>query len=227
MTILKSLIVFAITIYLTMPNELYATGNLKNPSKEIWLKFNGINYCEPGFCAEYIPHDALRNALNFYKKNQNLINNSDFIGIIDFSLHSTKKRFFILNLSTGSVESILVTHGKKSETELGVAGNFSNVLGSEMSSIGFYLTDDRPYVGKHGISIRLDGISKSNNNARIRNIVLHGADYATQWFAYQKGRLGLSQGCPAVAPDKIEGVIKKLKGQGLLYIHIDSSNKSI
>jgi len=209
-----------------MPTGLFASGVPRNPSKEIWLKFNGTNYCEPGFCAESIPHDALRNALNFYKNNLKLITNNDFIGIIDFSLHSTKKRFFILNLSNGSVESILVTHGKKSETELGVAGNFSNIQGSEMSSFGFYLTDDTPYIGKHGISIRLDGISKSNSNARIRNIVLHGADYATQWFANQKGRLGLSQGCPAVAPDKIEGVIKKLKGQGLLYIHKNSLNKS-
>lgn len=190
-------------------------------SKEIWLEFNGTNYCKPKFCAEIIPADALEKSLNFYKKNQHLINNTDYVGIIDMDIHSTQKRFFILNLKTGSVESMLVTHGKKSETEAGVAGVFSNINNSEMTSLGFYITDQLPYVGKHGVSLRLDGVSKTNSNARLRNIVLHAADYATEWFADNKGRLGLSQGCPAVAPNKIEGVIKKLKGQGLLYIHSD------
>ena len=142
------------------------------------------------------------------------------------SLHSTLKRFFILNLNSGAVESLLVTHGKKSETDLGVAGVFSNENNSEMSSLGFYITDHEPYVGKHGNSLRMDGVSETNNNARLRNIVLHGADYATEWFAQTKGRLGLSQGCPAVAPNKIAGVIKKLKGKGLLYIHLDPKQVS-
>lgn len=196
----------------------------KNINREIWLQFTGTNYCKPGFCADNIPYRALREALKFYKNNQGIINNTDYIGIIDFSMKSTLKRFFILNLKTGAAEAMLVTHGKKSETELGFAGTFSNTVNSEMSSLGFYITDSTSYVGKHGTSLRLDGVSETNSNARVRNIVLHGADYATQWFADQKGRLGLSQGCPAVAPNKIEGVIKKLKGQGLLYIHKNQTN---
>lgn len=188
-------------------------------SKELWLQFTGTNYCKPGYCAESIPPLALKPALNFYKNNQKIINNTNYIAVIDFSLHSTKKRLFLLNIRNGSVESMLVTHGKKSEVSTGVAGAFSNIVGSEMSSLGFYITDEVPYYGKHGVSLKLDGLSDTNDNARERLIVLHGADYATQWFADQKGRLGLSQGCPAVAPDKIEALIKRLKGQGLLYIH--------
>jgi hypothetical protein len=90
-----------------------------------------------------------------------------------------------------------------------------------MTSLGFYLTDSLPYVGKHGKSLRLTGLSSTNSNARERNIVLHGAEYATQWFADEKGRLGLSEGCPAVAPDKILGLIKNLQGEALLYFHFD------
>ena len=193
----------------------------ESKSKQLWLKFNGTNYCKPGFCAENIPYNALEKALTFYKKNQSRIDNTDYVGIIDMGMRSTLKRFFILNLKNGSVESLLVTHGKKSETSLGVAGNFSNEENSEMTSLGFYITDEDSYTGKHGVSLRLDGVSKTNSNARERNIVLHAADYATQWFADEKGRLGLSQGCPAVAPNKIVGVIAKLKGQALLYIHHD------
>lgn len=204
-------------------------GNSKNPlhlkdlktSKEIWLKFQGTNYCAKGFCAEKIPPKALGLALSFYTKNTKIINNHDFMAIADFNIHSTKPRLFLLNLKTGEVESMHVTHGKNSETALGVAGAFSNVVGSEMSSLGFYLTEGELYVGKHGNSLRLDGLSKTNSNARERYIVIHGADYATQWFAETKGRLGLSQGCPAVSPAKINGLIEKLKGQGILYIHKD------
>ena len=214
---LRFLFIFAILV--TTTTMVHA----QDSSKELWLKFNGTNYCKPGFCAESIPNKALAPALEFYKANQGtLINNTRYIGIIDFSIQSTEKRFFILNLKTGAVELLLVTHGKKSETSPGWAGAFSNIVGSEMSSLGFFVTDLEPYYGKHGISLKLDGLSETNKNARERLIVLHGADYATQWFADKKGRLGLSQGCPAVSPDKIEGVIKKLKGQGLLYIHVNS-----
>lgn len=216
---LRALFIFAI---LAIP---LAAVHAADSSKELWLKFNGTNYCKPGFCAEVIPKEALAPALEFYKNNQGaLVNNTRYIGIIDFSIQSTQKRFFILNLKTGAVESLLVTHGKKSETSPGKAGVFSNVVGSEMSSLGFFITDLEPYYGKHGISLKLDGISDTNKNARERLIVLHGADYATQWFADKKGRLGLSQGCPAVSPDKIESVIKKLKGQGLLYIYSNSTD---
>lgn len=221
---MKQMKVLFLGVFLIAANTLGAAEPQKNISRDLWLKFTGTNYCKPGFCAEVIPYRALREALNFLTEKDHLINNHDYVGIIDFSLHSTVKRFFILNLRTGAVESMLVTHGKKSETELGVAGTFSNTVNSEMSSLGFYITDSNSYVGKHGTSLRLDGVSSTNSNARVRNIVLHGADYATQWFADQKGRLGLSQGCPAVAPNKIEGVIKKLKGQGLLYIHKNQTN---
>ncbi|MEA9355503.1 murein L,D-transpeptidase catalytic domain family protein [Bacteriovorax sp. PP10] len=212
---------FIITIIAAATSMAHAESS----SKQLWLKFNGTNYCKPGFCAESIPNLALAPALQFYKNNQGgMVANTSYIGIIDFTIQSTKNRFFILNLKTGAVESMLVTHGKKSETSPGWAGAFSNVVGSEMSSLGFFITDVEPYYGKHGISLKLDGVSDTNKNARERLIVLHGADYATQWFADTKGRLGLSQGCPAVAPNKIEGVIKKLKGQGLLYIHANSSD---
>lgn len=210
---------FGLSLFFLMANAHPEDLLVKEKSREVWLSFNGTNYCKEGFCADVVPENALREALNFYRDHQDIINNTSYIGIIDFTMKSTLKRFFILNLKTGSVEPILVTHARKSETELGFATEFSNTVNSEMSSVGFFLTANEPYVGKHGISLRLDGLSETNSNARERNIVLHGADYATQWFADQKGRLGYSQGCPAVAPNKIEDVIKKLKGKGLLYIH--------
>lgn len=210
-----------LTLGLFITSTLHASEVPAKGTKEVWLEFTGSNYCKKTFCAEGIPAPLLEKTLNFYKKNQKIITNDEYLTIIDFTKPSTEKRMFILNLQNGSVEKLLVTHGKKSEGELAQAKFFSNTLGSEMSSIGFFVTDHEPYVGKHGTSLRLSGLSKTNSNARARNIVLHGADYATQWFADTKGRLGLSQGCPAVAPNKIAGVITKVKGASLLYIYSD------
>jgi hypothetical protein len=190
-------------------------------TKEVWLEFSGTNDCEVSFCADGIPSIPLAKTLNYFKDNQQIIDNVDYVAIADFNQPSTQKRLYILNLRNGSVEKLLVTHGKKSEGQLAMAQYFSNVDESNMSSLGFYVTDSLPYIGKHGKSLRLTGLSKTNSNARKRTIVIHGADYATQWFVDERKRLGLSEGCPAVAPDKILGVIKKLQGRALLYIHSD------
>lgn len=207
------------------PGDIYThlkpmKGRLEGKtSRELWLKFSGTSTCQKGKCADGIPTVALKNALNYYLNRAAIVKNHEYLGIIDFNINSVKERFFILNLKTGEVEKMLVTHARNTETQLGMAGSFSNVVGSEMSSLGFFLTDFEPYYGKHGISLKLDGLSATNSNARERAIVIHGADYATQWFADKKSRLGHSQGCPAVSPAKIAGVIEKLKGQSILYLH--------
>src|SRR5690606_40188967 len=57
------------------------------------------------------------------------------------------------------------------------AKKFSNIPESFQSSLGFYATAE-PYYGKHGYSLRLDGLEKGiNDKARERAIVIHGADY--------------------------------------------------
>jgi hypothetical protein len=45
-----------------------------------------------------------------------------------------------------------------------------------MSSLGVYKTAET-YNGKHGLSLRLDGLSPTNSKARERAVVVHGADY--------------------------------------------------
>jgi hypothetical protein len=190
-------------------------------TKEIWLEFSESSDCLPSFCADDIPVTILENALIYFKENQKIIKNNDFLTIIDFTKLSTEKRMTILNLKDGSIERFLVTHAKKSEGKLGQAKYFSNAPGSKMSSIGFFLIDPLPYIGKHGSSLRLTGLSKTNSNARIRDIVIHAADYATQEFANDRGRLGLSHGCLAIDPEEIEGVVSKMKGESLLYVYSD------
>src|SRR5690606_932140 len=90
----------------------------------------------------------------------------------------------------------LVAHGRN--TGQATADKFSNLPNSNMSSLGFYLTDET-YFGKHGLSLKLDGMDNGHNDkARERAIVMHGADYVSDSFVKQHGRLGRSLGCPAL-----------------------------
>jgi len=210
---------FLIVLCLICTNQVFAKS-----SKEIWLDHVGTTDCEIGHCAEEIPTVPLELALNFLKNNSSQIENSNYIAIADFRIPSSQKRLFILNLNDGSYESMLVAHGKKSEGSLGMAEKFSNKNGSKMSSLGFYLTEEFSYEGKHGTSLRLNGLSNTNSNALERAIVIHGAEYVSESFVHERKRLGLSFGCPAVPMEKIESVIDKMKGRGLLLIYSDIGN---
>jgi hypothetical protein len=80
-----------------------------------------------------------------------------------------------------------------------------------MSSLGFYLTAET-YNGEHGYSLRLDGLSSTNSNARERAIVIHAADYVAPGE-----KIGRSWGCPAVEPRYHQQIIDELKEGALIY----------
>ena len=150
---------------------------------------------------------------------------SDTVVIIDFDLPSYVKRMFIIDLSTMQViDSSLVAHGKNTGDIK--ATNFSNKNGSLKSSLGFYLTKEQ-YQGKHGLSLRLDGLEKGvNSNARRRNIVIHKADYVSEEFMKQNHRIGRSFGCPAIPVQGYETRLSYMQEPTLIYIY-SSKNKSI
>ncbi len=143
--------------------------------------------------------------------------------IIDFSLSSTKKRLWVLDMTTQKVLfNTLVAHGRETGGEF--ATQFSNVNDSNKSSLGFYITNET-YYGKNGLSLFLDGQERGiNDNARKRYVVFHGAKYANPNFLATNGILGRSLGCPAV-PNKISGkIISKIKGKSCLFIYHPSKN---
>jgi len=140
------------------------------------------------------------------------------ITIIDFSLPSDKERLWVLDLASNKVLfHCLVSHGRNSG-EL-MAEKFSNIPGSFASSPGFYATGDT-YTGRNGLSLVLDGLEAGiNDKARARAIVMHGADYVSPEYIKVNGRLGRSQGCPAV-PEKLCGeIIESIKGGSCLFIY--------
>lgn len=142
----------------------------------------------------------------------------NILTLVDFSLASTAKRLWVIDLDQNKVLfQTLVAHGRNTGEDF--AEVFSNKAESYQSSLGFYLTAEI-YKGKHGLSLKLDGLQKGlNDKARERAVVIHGAEYVSESFIKQNKRLGRSQGCPAVPVEMNEKIINVIKDKSCLFIY--------
>lgn len=162
----------------------------------------------------------------FYALKEKGVVKKDILTLIDFSLSSNVKRLWIIDLSTNTVLiNTLVAHGRNTGEEF--ATSFSNDSSSFKSSLGFYATGEI-YNGKHGKSLKLDGLEKGvNDHARDRGVVMHAADYVSNSFINSHQRLGRSQGCPALPVELTDEIIDTIKNKSCLYIyHPSRSHKS-
>ncbi len=157
---------------------------------------------------------------NELKDSIDLIDN--VISVVDFSQPSNNKRFYLIDLDTRQViYQDYVAHGRNTGNLM--AEKFSNTPHSNQSSLGFYKTAET-YNGKHGLSLKLDGLEKGiNDKARQRAIVIHAAKYAEESFIRKYGRLGRSFGCPALPARNYEEIIELIKGGTLLFIYFPQS----
>lgn len=131
--------------------------------------------------------------------------------IVDFGQPSTSKRLYVFDAAENQTDQYYVAHGKGSDPNHdGIADIFSNVSGSNCSSLGIYRCAE-PYEGSHGLSMRLDGLENTNSKARDRAIVLHKADYVSEQFVGENGRLGRSNGCFVVENSLCQKLIDQLK----------------
>lgn len=138
------------------------------------------------------------------------------ITVIDYTLASTKKRLWVIDLSSKKILYIsMVAHGKNSGENY--TTSFSNRVNSLQTSIGLFLTKGT-YFGHDGYTMRLEGLEKGfNDNAKDRLIVFHGAPYVNEKFASSFGRIGRSWGCPAVEKPLAKPIIDTIKNGSLLF----------
>ncbi len=168
---------------------------------------------------------VLKQALNGYlwAKKHGKVQNSNVLTVVDLSMPSSKKRLWVIDLKNDTVLMQLHTaQGKNS----GVfsATHVSNVINSKESSAGIFQTSNT-YFGKHGLSERLNGLEKGiNNNARVRAIVIHPANYVTPAFIKAHNRTGRSWGCFAVNPQKSKSFINLVKGGSVIYAYAKAEN---
>lgn len=162
----------------------------------------------------------------FYQLKQKGLIQNDILTLVDFSLSANSKRMWVIDMSTNTVlYHSLVAHGRNSGEEFATA--FSNKSESYQSSLGFYLTGET-YQGKHGLSLRLDGLERGiNDKARERAVVIHGADYVSDSFIKQHKRLGRSQGCPALPVELNQEIIKTIKDKSCLFIYHPSRSYKV
>ncbi|NTW70251.1 MAG: murein L,D-transpeptidase catalytic domain family protein [Chlorobiaceae bacterium] len=151
-------------------------------------------------------------------REQGKVSRDGILTVIDFNLPSVEKRLFVIDVNEGRLlYSGLVAHGSGSGDNY--AESFSNQPGSYQSSLGFYTTGNT-YDGKNGYSLRLLGMERGiNDNAEMRSIVIHGADYVSYDYIRKHGRLGRSQGCPALSVDAFQQVINLIKGGSCMFIY--------
>jgi hypothetical protein len=138
--------------------------------------------------------------------------------IIDFSRPSTTRRMWVYDLNARTLLfEEHVAHGRNSGHDRPT--EFSNQPESNKSSLGLFRAAEG-YVGKHGYSLRLDGLEPGiNDRARARAIVIHGAEYVNEKAAVAQGRLGRSLGCPAVRPEISRALIDAIKEGGLVFAY--------
>lgn len=161
-----------------------------------------------------IPDGLLENAVLYFDANLGNFPNRNYLGVYDYSLRSTKARFYVVNLKTGSVWAVWSAHGKGSDANHdGFAEKFSNASGSNASSLGFAKTVETYQSAKFGYALRMKGLSTTNSNIYKRAVVIHGANYVSDREVVQ----GRSYGCPAVAYANRDKLINQLKGGALIY----------
>jgi hypothetical protein len=163
--------------------------------------------------------EAFNIALNGYFSllSENKLENKKYLTIVDMSMSANTERFFVIDMETQQlVHKSLVAHGRNSGEEF--ATNFSNKGKSYQTSLGFYKTGET-YDGRRGFSMKLDGLEYSNNNARDRGVVIHGADYVSKQFIKDNVRLGRSLGCPALPTDSFKEAVDILKDGSCLFVY--------
>jgi hypothetical protein len=158
-----------------------------------------------------------------YLKSLGKLNNDNILSIVDFSLPSSRKRLFVIDMENVKVLfNTYVAHGRNSGKIF--ANKFSNKPESNKSSLGFYITKET-YIGDHGISLQLEGEEKGiNDNASKRAIVIHKADYVSESLIESQGYIGRSLGCPAL-PDKYsKPIIETIKNGSCFFMFSPNSN---
>ncbi len=196
----------------TLKGELHLGSEIPQhkPSAQLVAKFDAQKL--------KITPTLLQHALSEMERVKSLITNKRFFAIVDFSLPSSEKRFWLIDANSGKlVFRSFVSHGRGSGSRMH-ATKFSNVVGSKASSLGSYIATT-PYRGDHGPALRMIGLSSTNSNAAKRNIVIHGASYVPiiDEVVTKLAGVGRSEGCFAFGFDKTAQVVAALNGGGFIY----------
>ena len=163
---------------------------------------------------------------SFKKAYQEGRSTSPVVTIIDYELPSNQKRLWVIDLAQKKLLfHEFTTHGRGSDRNHdGKMDSASNTVNSNQSNVGLLVTD-QPYTGRHGKSLRMDGLEPGfNDNAKDRAIVFHSARYADDEYIARHGKAGRSHGCPALDPDVSGRIIDTIKDGKLVFAYYPDQN---
>jgi L,D-transpeptidase catalytic domain len=142
----------------------------------------------------------------------------DRMYLVDFQKYSGEQRLYEVDLVNGQVAAFRTTHGRGSDpAHSGYARDFGNTPDSFMSSLGSYATAGASWGSQQGPNVLLDGLEYSNDRARERAIIVHGADYADPDFLAREGKLGRSYGCFSLAHADLPSLRERMGTGRLLF----------
>lgn len=159
--------------------------------------------------------------LKHYQEIRGTLDNPRYVALVNYRQPSWEPRFYLIDPRQSQViATYRVAHGRGSDPNHdGYAMHFSDRPGSRMSSVGFYITGDTYISPKegHGLSLRLEGLSRSNHHAADRHIVIHANDYMEPGFIRRYGKPGRSYGCLTFSKADRDEVVEYLAGGALIY----------
>jgi len=150
-----------------------------------------------------LPESKISEIKNFVKGKDY---NQEIAIFINFKTHSGKYRYFVYDLKNDKIlQRAIIAHGEGCVIPDSNNLKFSNIDGSHQSSLGKYEIRES-YNGKFGKAYRLDGLDKTNNNARLRSIVLHS--YYCISDKESTNLACLSFGCPMLSKNAFNQTAK-------------------
>jgi hypothetical protein len=178
------------------------------------------------FRSNGVPQAPLKQAMSFYFRNKTkFARNERYISIADYSQHSSRNRFYLLDMQTGQTIATQVSHGggdgRGDPNHDGYLDRCTHPNGSRknMTRAGFFRmsgfyksSKDWPAVSGRNNGLRMEGLSTPNRNALSDAVVMHEAHYNRSGAV-----MGRSWGCPAFVPGKGASVMRKISGGSLFY----------
>lgn len=144
---------------------------------------------------------------------------NDIYILIDFSIHSGKKRLFVWDFNQNKItHQYLVSHGCCDQSwgsdRSKENPRFSNSEGSHCSSLGKYIVGERGW-SNWGVNTKylMHGMESANTNALRRAIVFHSWERVSDSEIYPQGTPE-GWGCPAVSNQAFREIDQLLQASG-------------
>ena len=179
----------------------------------IGILYNYLQPAQPLEDKEYADYQMqIQEAFLYCKQNHF---NSDYFFLADLSLHSGKKRLYLIDFNKKTIVArYMVSHGCGSYfwkmTLSKSNASISNKPNSHCSSVGKYKIGEKGF-SNWGIGVKylLHGLEASNSNALKRAVVLHSWSEVSDKEVYPDGTPE-GWGCPAVSNNAMREIAQKI-----------------